>query len=130
MRLQSTTVDAAPTRLGATPAAGSECPTLTTRRRWRAAAAFAAAAQAAGSSTPAPNSSSDEEDAAADPSPDSDVFYYCYNRAREAVETEWRSAQGFCLKCLPGGPNNFCPCLLHPANVRDSAAPTRFLYSS
>ena len=68
-KVQSTTADAAPPRLVATPAAGSEWRTVTPRRRRRAAAALEAAApsRAAGSGTSAPNSSSDEEDAAAAP---------------------------------------------------------------
>ena len=62
-KVQSTTADASPPRLVATPAAGSELRTVIPRRRRRLAAALAAAAQAAGSGTSAPNSSSDEEDA-------------------------------------------------------------------
>ena len=150
-KVQSTTADAAPPRLVATPAAGSEWRTVTPRRRRRAAAALAAAARAAGSGSSAPNSSSDDEDAAAAPqAPDAAaaaavaaasprgpgagrapaVFYYTGDRARDAVETERRRAQGLCFKCLPGGPINACPCPLHPANARDSAAPRCFPYSS
>ena len=58
------------------------------------------------------------------------VFYYIGARARDAIVTERRRAQGLCLKCLPGGLINACPCPLHPANARDSAAPRCFPYSS
>ena len=58
------------------------------------------------------------------------MFYYTGDRARDAVETERRRAQGLCLKCLPGGPINAFPCPLHPANARNSAAPRCLPYSS
>ena len=41
------------------------------------------------------------------------MFYYTGDCARDAIEMERRRTQGLCLKCLPGGPINACPCPLH-----------------
>ena len=138
-KVQSTTAAAPPPRAADAPAAPTEWRAVTPRRRRRAGAATAAAARAA---SEGPSSSDDEASAVATPaaaaaaaaSPrgqrPSPVYYYTGDRARDAAETERRRGLGLCLKCLPGGTINACPCTLHPANVRESAAPRCFPYGA
>ena len=140
-KVQSTLAATPAPRPAPDSAAAPEWRPATPRRRRRAGAATAAAARAASVD---PSSSEDEAAAAVGPAPPATAaaaasprgprgpatFYYTGDRTRDAVETERRRSQGLCFKCLPGGTIHACPCPLHPANARESAAPRCFPYGA
>jgi len=140
-KVQSTLAATPAPRPAPDSAAAPEWRTATPRRRRRAGAATAAAARAASVD---PSSSEDEAAAAVGQAPPATAaaaasprgprgpvtFYYTGDRTRDAVETERRRSQGLCFKCLPGGTIHACPCPLHPANARESAAPRCFPYGA
>ena len=140
-KVQSTTSATSPP-----PASSSDWrPATPNRRRRRGGGGATAAAARAGGEAPsaAPAPSSDDEGPAEEtPAPASAaaaaasprgprppaIYHYTGDRARDATETERRRSRGLCLKCLPGGTINSCPCPLHPANALESSAPRCFPY--
>ena len=140
-KVQSTTTPPALPRQGPPRAAAPPAATPGGARRRRSGmSATAAAASASGATSSAPPSSSEEDEAAPataapaaspvsprGPRP-APVYYYTGDRARDATETARRRASGECLKCLPGGVINPCPCALHPSIPQASSAPRCFPY--